>query len=299
MELIQRYIQSVKSYLPAKLRDDVGEELEALLQDQYQDLREHSDDEEAEMNLLRRQGHPMLMAAKYQEPSALVSEALFPFYKLALTWMLGILIAVQVFTWAIAILQDQETKSLFSLVIDSFNTLILGFAYLTLAFHFFGKLLEKHISIDTWDPRRLPALRTDWSVMSRSDSIPALIGDLALLAFFNGVSAFRSEHVQLFAAPEFAALLPWVNVILLFSFAYHIQKIFQPLHTRVTTLFALTLTSTSLIVMGYAATLQSKIELHLGDKVFYPLPTYIIIIAMCVIFIVEGLPNIRRLRRML
>lgn len=302
MNLVERYVQAVKSYLPKKMRDDVGEELGLLLNEKLDDLREESGSDISEAlvcEILKQQGHPMKVAASYQEPSALVSETLFPIYRQALTWILGIITTVHVFSWATGTIYDYETQSLKALIFATVNSLIAGFAYATLAFHFGGKLLEKQKIFTRWNPLSLPALRTDWQTMSRSDSIPSLIGNLLLLAILNGLSPFQHENVSLQASAEFAALLPWANGILLFSLAYDIEKIFRPLHTRVTTIFALVLAAATLILLGYILFLDSSVELRLGEHVFHPLKPYILIIAIFVIFLLEGLPNIKRLLRMI
>lgn len=112
MNLIERYVQAVKSYLPAKMRDDVGEEPGLLLNEKLDDMR----DEELEKNgnsevseesiceMILRQGHPMKVAASYQEPTALVSETLFPFYKQVLKWTISILIGIKIFYWAVGLI---------------------------------------------------------------------------------------------------------------------------------------------------------------------------------------------------
>lgn len=99
MTLIDRYVQAVKAYLPTKIRDDVGEELQLLLQEKLDDMREAnngslSEDDEAEF--LKRQGHPMTVAARYQEYQNLVSETLFPLYREILKWTLLVLVGFKI-----------------------------------------------------------------------------------------------------------------------------------------------------------------------------------------------------------
>lgn len=302
MQLIDRYVQAVKSYLPIKIRDDIGEELQLLLNEKLDDMRESNDgelNEEAIIEFLKRQGHPMKVAAGYREVSALVSETLFPIYRQALIWVLGIIVAIQIFSWALGIISGWEVRSLMDLVFNTLNALMLGFAYATIAFHLGGKILEKQGLLKNWDPRKLPAIHTDWQNMPRGESIPSLIGNLLLLAMFNGLSPLHYDYVSLQASAEFAALLPWANGILLFSLAYDVEKIFRPLHTRFTTISALVLTTATLILLGYIFFLDSRVVLQLGEHVFEPIKPYTVAIAMCIIFFVEGLPNGQRLLRMI
>lgn len=302
MTLIDRYVQAVKAYLPTKMRDDVGEELQLLLQEKLDDMREDnnghlSDDDEVEF--LKRQGHPMTVAARYQEHQNLISETLFPLYREILKWTLLVLVGFKVFFFALDLVEGWQSVSFKNFVADTFETILLAMASVTLLFHFGGRFLEKQRLLENWNPRTLPRLRTDWQNMPRSESIPSLFGNLILLGFINGLAPFQAEHMSITASADFTALLPWANGILLFSLAYDLDKIFRPLHTRISTIFILVLSIATQILLAYVLFMETSVELRLGDKVFHPLKNYIVLIAMLTIFIVETWPNGRRLLRMI
>ena len=66
---LDRYIADVESYLPAKNRADIAEELRANLAEKLADRAEDSDvevSEESEIELLSEFGHPLRLAAQYQ-----------------------------------------------------------------------------------------------------------------------------------------------------------------------------------------------------------------------------------------
>lgn len=139
----------------------------------------------------------------------------------------------------------------------------------------------------------------DWQNKPRSESIPSLIATLIFLAFINGLTTFQAEHFSITASAEFAALLPWTDGIFLFSIIYDFEKIFRPLHTRTSTIFVLVITSSIVILLAYIAFLESTIQISFNDNVFEPLKSHIWLIAMVVVFLVEGLPSGKRLLRMI
>lgn len=301
MNLVHRYVQAVKTYLPDKKREDVGEELQNLLDEKLEDIRMENDGEPEEQQLvdfLKRQGHPMTVAARYQDQQNLVSESLYPLYRQFLKWTLFILVGIKVFYFALGLLEGWQGLSLKGFVTDVFETALIAVALLTLVFHYGGNLLEKHVLLDKWNPRHLPEFKTDWAYLPRSESIASLFGDLILLGFINGLAPFHSEHISITAGAGFAALLPWANGILLFSLAYNVEKLFRPLHTRTSSIVDLVLSLATLMLLGYVLMLDSTLELRLGDKVFHPLKNYLLLIAMGVLFFLDTWPAARRLSKM-
>ena len=88
MELLDRYLQAVKFWLPRKQKHDILAELS-------EDIRSEIEDKEAELGrplgqaelevILTRWGHPMLVAERYLPQRSLIGPVLLPAYKLVLT----------------------------------------------------------------------------------------------------------------------------------------------------------------------------------------------------------------------
>src|ERR1700760_3265320 len=109
-DLLDRYLYAVSRHLPARRRadsapNDLIAELAANLQAQMEDKQEQlgrplSEDEQAEV--LRRHGHPIVVAARYQPHRSLIGPELFPFYwftvKRVLPWVIGIWLLVTAVT---------------------------------------------------------------------------------------------------------------------------------------------------------------------------------------------------------
>jgi hypothetical protein len=93
MELLDRYLQSVRKHLPFDRQDDIVAELRANLEAQLEEkeaaLGRPLTPPEAE-EWIRQLGSPIHMAAPYQPQQYLIGPALFPIYrhvlKLALSW---------------------------------------------------------------------------------------------------------------------------------------------------------------------------------------------------------------------
>lgn len=100
MDLIERYVNTIRTFLPRGQQDDIVRELSA-------NLRAEADDREEQLGrpltegevaaLLQAHGHPILAAGRYQGAQGglvfgrqLISPALFPLYLRALAILIGI-----------------------------------------------------------------------------------------------------------------------------------------------------------------------------------------------------------------
>jgi hypothetical protein len=166
--LIDRYLYAVSRYLPAPRQGDLLSELAANLHSEMEDKatalgRPLSEDEQAEV--LRRHGHPIMVAARYQPHRSLIGPEIFPFYwftvKRILPWVVGIWLLATVATlifgsWGTPISQRVDVghiiTGLFSAVFQFLAWITAGFALL----EFFKGHLRKELAHPSWDPRKLP-----------------------------------------------------------------------------------------------------------------------------------------------
>src|SRR5574340_745500 len=93
MELLDRYLQSVRTYLPKSQQDDIlkelSENLRAQIEDQESGLgRALTEDELAD--LLKKHGHPLFVATRYRQSRHLIGPTLFPFYWFAVKIILAV-----------------------------------------------------------------------------------------------------------------------------------------------------------------------------------------------------------------
>lgn len=93
MELLDRYLQAVRRYLPNRRQDDIIAELRANMESQIEDreseLGRALSQGEFE-DLLRKMGPPVMVASRYQPQQYLIGPTLFPLYfyvlRIALLW---------------------------------------------------------------------------------------------------------------------------------------------------------------------------------------------------------------------
>lgn len=93
MELLERYLQAVRKYLPLRRQDDIIAELRANMESQLEDR-------ESELgrpltqgefdDFLRKMGPPVVVASRYQPQQYLIGPTFFPLYlyvlRLAIVW---------------------------------------------------------------------------------------------------------------------------------------------------------------------------------------------------------------------
>lgn len=109
MELLDRYLQTIRSYLPDEEKDDIIQELS-------ENLRSQMEDKEAELGrplneadveaILKGHGQPLVVAGRYRQDKRsfafgkqLIGPILFPFYTKVLSFNLGITSLVLIFVF--------------------------------------------------------------------------------------------------------------------------------------------------------------------------------------------------------
>jgi hypothetical protein len=170
MELLDRYLQAVKKYLPWNRQDDIVAELRANLESQLEDkeaeLGRPLTTSEAEA-WLRQLGSPMQVAVRYQPQQYLIGPAIFPAYwyvlRLALGWTLAIYAIVSAISIATGNLNGQ---AVLDAVLHIPGVLITTAAWVTVIFAALElggncgafKLPALPIPFADWDPAKLPPL---------------------------------------------------------------------------------------------------------------------------------------------
>ena len=95
MELIDRYLQSVKLALPNEQQSDVTRELSDEILSQVEEKENALGrplTEEEQATLLKQLGHPMMLAARYRKQQYLIGPAIFPIYWIVLKLVLVIVL---------------------------------------------------------------------------------------------------------------------------------------------------------------------------------------------------------------
>jgi hypothetical protein len=191
MDLVDRYVNSVRTFLPRGQQDDIVKELS-------ENIRAEMDDREAELGrpltedeqdaILQQHGHPMIVAGRYQPGQGsvafgrqLIGTALFPFYLRVLGIAMGISFAVYLVVLGALIASGNEVT-----VSGVMNSILLQvffqFGSITLIF----AAVEHYLPTMHWNARSLPANQPKVrkvGQISRLESIAQIVALLVLLVW--------------------------------------------------------------------------------------------------------------------
>jgi hypothetical protein len=158
-ELIDRYLNAVKFWLPGKQQKDILAELAEDLQSQVEERESALGrplDEADLVALLRRRGSPLRVASGYIPEQRLINPAMLPLYrlvlKIVLLWVLlptfAIVFIAPIFDSANAALP------LLRFFVEGTRALFFVIGIVTVAFALLDRYHTKWV--DHWDPRKLP-----------------------------------------------------------------------------------------------------------------------------------------------
>jgi hypothetical protein len=168
MELLERYLQAVRRYLPLKRQDDIIAELRANMESQIEDreseLNRPLTQSEVE-DLLRKMGPPLLVASRYQPQQYLIGPTLFPayLYVLRIASMLA-LIVYSIVICAVIPFTSPTPVSVANSLMNMPSVLITTAAWVTLVFaaiEFFAARYPEKFPTSCgyqWSPSSLPPL---------------------------------------------------------------------------------------------------------------------------------------------
>ena len=175
MNLLDRYLQAVRFFLPRRQQDDIVRELSENLLSQMEDRAEElgrplSEDEQAD--ILRRHGHPMLVAGRYRSHQQLIGPTFFPIYVVALQAGLAVALLVTIVVTTItSIVHGDPIRQLVAGFLAFPARALMVFAWTTLGFAALDFAQSRLKLAHRWDPRSLPKVVKPANLMSRGRSL--------------------------------------------------------------------------------------------------------------------------------
>lgn len=169
MELLDRYLQAVRFWLPRSSRQ------EDLLAELGEDLRSQIEDKETELGrpldpaqmsaILKRCGSPMMVAGRLGPQRHLIGPALFPIYEFVLKMvLLWILLPVFIFIVGPVNLAQGGGRwgaAVLATFADLWSGLFIAAGIITLVFAMVERT-SAHLGAECkWDPLKLPPVRKD------------------------------------------------------------------------------------------------------------------------------------------
>jgi len=186
MDLVDRYLENVRTYLPTGREDDLVAELRENIRAQVEDREEQLGrplTEEERVGVLRAHGHPLLVAGRYRSDGRrlvlgreVIGPALFPFFRISLIAAGAITGLVLAFIALATMLVGGRPFPFFRTAVF-YLALQAGLA--TIVFALLDAWFRR--TAQTWNPRRLPANRR------RTTSTTALRAGAAFQLLFTGL----------------------------------------------------------------------------------------------------------------
>jgi hypothetical protein len=259
MELVNRYLQSVRFLLPRRQREDVHRELSAELHDLIEEQeaaqgRALSADEMTAV--LKRFGHPLSLALRYQPTRVLVGPETFPLFWFAAKALLAILAVVHVLLPALFFVATGEPAGrivgLFlrfpSVATPALFWLTVGAVVLDM------KVVRAEIAkaLGNWTPRDLPPL-----VKDEADTPPSL-ASVAMLAALGAWWLAGLRYPVLLLGPAaasvafgstFHSVAPLMAVSVVAGLAVGLTRLARPHWRRFARLSSLAIDALSLVTL--------------------------------------------------
>jgi hypothetical protein len=193
MELLDRYLQAVKFWLPKSQQDDIVAELS-------EDIRSQIEEKEGAFGrtltqpeveaILKQRGRPLLVANQYLPQRSLIGPVLFPIYKFVLK-IVGLCYLVPwVMVWISFLSFDSHYRATHSAWHDLFNawgsiwfTALTAVGTVTVVFALVERAQAKSKFLEKWDPNKLPPVR-DTKQIPRYASVMGIAANVVFLTWW-------------------------------------------------------------------------------------------------------------------
>lgn len=249
MELIDRYLQAVKFWLPKQQKQDIiaelSEDIYAQVEEQEAALGRKLNEAEVEV-LLKQRGRPVLVANSYLPQQYLIGPVLFPIYLFVLKvvalcylvpWVL-VWIGMMIYSPAYRAEQGAHSwiSALGSLWGSFWLTAFITVGAVTIAFAVLERTQAKSQFLEKWDPRKLPPVR-DPNRIRLFDSIVELVVNLFVFGWWaqNMTSPIVLQHpdVRIMLAPVWSYFYWGFLAISLVNASLAAVNLMRPYATRV------------------------------------------------------------------
>ncbi len=230
MDMIERYIAEVGSYLPAKGKEDIQQELKNALMEKMDDLQEEYEREltrEEVKNMLRKMGHPLKVAGSFHSQQYLIGPAFYPVYWHTMKICLSVVFVVHLvlllisgFDW---VNEDFWVGNLFG---ELLSNLLWAAVIVTVIFVLIEQSGEKIQWLENWDPEKLKSV-VNVTRTTRSEQITNVVTEGIGLLWWNDVWKFsdwndwQNNPVSIHLSDAWDPLFWPVNILLGAAFIFH------------------------------------------------------------------------------
>jgi hypothetical protein len=217
MELVDRYLQVVKFWLPGNQKDDIiaelSEDLRSQIEEKESEIGRKLSDAEVEP-ILKQCGAPMAVAGRYLPQRSLIGPALFPIYSKVIRWLFLYFLLPWFVLWlGIAIFSpdfqgDHPGIGILGSLEPWWLACTHALFFNTLAFALLDRSQVRSQLVNTWTPRSLPAVR-DCNRIPRSGTLFEITFSVATLALWLQLGAFHRTFHSLGVTLTLSPLWPY------------------------------------------------------------------------------------------
>jgi hypothetical protein len=180
-EILGRYLQAVRFWLPKSQQSDItaelSEDLRAQIEDRETELG-HPLDEAETMVILKRCGSPIVVASRYRPQTQLIGPILFPIYefvmKLVILWTL-IPVFIVIVGPAMILSTPNHWGAFMQTIGALWTALFISAGAITIVFAILERTEAKLQLVDKWDLRSLPQVPKESRPPSRTQTIFELV----------------------------------------------------------------------------------------------------------------------------
>lgn len=215
MDLVERYLQAVRFFLPRNQQDDIMRELSENLMSEIEDRQDELGralDEREQVDILRRHGHPMLVGGRYRSRQQLIGPVVFPIYIVVLPVAVAVtLLASAIPASVMAALHGEPLRQALQALLAFPLRALIVFGATTLAFAALDIVQSRVTLIHEWDPRKLPkVMRPDYQIPRAGTACELLLVSACLVWL---LLARRAPYLILGPASAFLAAAPIWRVV--------------------------------------------------------------------------------------
>jgi hypothetical protein len=241
MDLIDRYLAAVRRQLPQHLQDDIVQELGDSLRSEAEEHervsgRAMTSGEQAA--LLKKRGHPWLMASRYLPQQQLIGPALFPYYRQALKIVVfWVVLPIVLFGGAVSAIYSPESSHVWGRVLGAaWNGTIYAVGIVTIVFAILDHEQLRIKVLDNWNPQNLPEPAIGRAI-PRSESVIGLVLTLTFLIWWTDLvrvpefTVYDGGPVRFVPAPIWQELYVPILVSLVASAGVYLIDLLRPWRT--------------------------------------------------------------------
>lgn len=203
MDVLDRYLQAVRFWLPRAQRDDIvaelGEDIRLRIEEEESSLGRKLNEAEIAV-ILKQRGLPLLVASHYLPQESLIGPVLFPIYRFVLkivacypaAWLLVATVLI------IFLPQIRAGKSLGAALLQMWapvwHATLTVVVLVTLVFVVLERVQARSHFLEDWEPLKLPPAR-DPHRISRVNSGFELAANVIIIAILVGATASGSFYL--------------------------------------------------------------------------------------------------------